>query len=115
PTVRRGRPDRGWANPAVHEECADILRSRLDRGVDGCRVDVAHGLVKAEGLPDHVPALGASGEPVPASSPTAASPFFDQDGVHEIYREWRRILDAYPGERILVAEAWVEPLERLFR
>ncbi|SII59814.1 glycosidase [Mycobacteroides abscessus subsp. abscessus] len=109
------QPDLDWSNPAVHEEFADILRFWLDRGIDGFRVDVAHGLVKAEGLPDHVPALEASGEPVPSSSPTAASPFFDQDGVHEIYREWRRILDAYPGERILVAEAWVEPLERLFR
>lgn len=109
------QPDLDWSNPAVHEAFTDILRFWLDRGVDGFRVDVAHGLVKAEGLPDHVPALGPDGSPVPASEPTAASPYFDQEGVHEIYREWRRILDAHPGERILVAEAWVEPLERLFR
>ena len=29
-----------------------MLRFWLDRGVDGFRVDVAHGLVKADGLPD---------------------------------------------------------------
>ena len=40
---------------------------------------------------------------------------WDQDGVHEIYRDWRRVLDSYDGERILVAEAWVEPAERLAR
>ena len=40
----------------------------------------------------------------PASArPTARHerlPYFDQDGVHEIYRAWRPVLDAYPGDRI---------------
>src|SRR5699024_7665298 len=40
---------------------------------------------------------------------------FDQDGVHEIYRAWRQVLEEYDGQRVLVAEAWVEPLERLAR
>jgi alpha-glucosidase len=40
---------------------------------------------------------------------------WDQDGVHEIYRQWRRVVDDYPGGRILVAEAWVSPVERLAR
>ena len=44
-----------------------------------------------------------------------SGPMWDQDGVHDIYRRWRSIADAYPGERILVAEAWVSPLERLAR
>jgi alpha-glucosidase len=33
-------------------------------------------------------------------------PYFDQPGVHDIYRSWRKILNSYPGERIGVAEAW---------
>jgi len=40
---------------------------------------------------------------------------WDQDGIHEIYREWRRTLDKYSPPRILVAEAWVQPLSRLSR
>jgi len=40
---------------------------------------------------------------------------FDQEGVHEIYREWHRVLAEYDGDRALVAEAWVEPIERLAR
>jgi alpha-glucosidase len=40
---------------------------------------------------------------------------WDQEGVHEIYRSWRRLLETYPGDRILVAEAWVAPAARLFR
>jgi alpha-glucosidase len=40
---------------------------------------------------------------------------FDQDGVHDIYRSWHRVLAEYDGDRALVAEAWVEPLTRLVR
>ena len=39
-------------------------------------------------------------------------PFFDQDGVHEIYRSWRTILAEYGGDRIAVAEAWTPSAER---
>jgi alpha-glucosidase len=103
------QPDFNWANQAVREEFRSILRFWLDRGVDGFRVDVAHGLVKPDGLPDvgranQVTLLGT--EPLS---------FFDQDGVHEIYRDWRRILDEYPGSRIGVAEAWTPTIERAAR
>ncbi|WP_448072352.1 glycoside hydrolase family 13 protein [Georgenia yuyongxinii] len=122
------QPDLNWDNPEVRAEFEDVLRFWLDRGVDGFRVDVAHGLVKAPGLPDwsgHVTMVeGAedagdlSDEPPVARAPEehhARPPMYDQDGVHEIYRAWRRVVDAYPGERILVAEAWVDPVERLAR
>src|SRR3954454_13278148 len=49
------QPDFDWSNEEVREEFRRILRFWLDRGVDGFRVDVAHGLVKAEGLPDYTP------------------------------------------------------------
>ena len=35
--------------------------------------------------------------------------------MHEIYRAWRSILDAYAPERIAVAEAWLPNLERMAR
>ncbi|GAA2792256.1 glycoside hydrolase family 13 protein [Nonomuraea dietziae] len=103
------QPDLNWDDPAVREEFRDILRFWLDRGVDGFRIDVAHGMVKAEGLPDvgddlHVEMLGHD-----------SVPYFDQDGVHEIYREWRPILDSYQDGRMAVAEAWVSSPARLAR
>src|SRR5690606_17968936 len=49
------QPDLDWSNPWVHERFLEILAFWLDRGIDGFRVDVAHGLVKAEGLPDYTP------------------------------------------------------------
>ena len=74
------QPDLNWRSPEVRDEFEGILRFWLDRGVDGFRVDVAHGMIKTE------------------------SGYFDQEEVHDIYRDWRKILDSYPGERMAVAE-----------
>ena len=47
------QPDLNWDNPEIGDEFESILRFWLDRGIDGFRVDVAHGLIKEEGLPDY--------------------------------------------------------------
>ncbi|MDY6056012.1 glycoside hydrolase family 13 protein [Micrococcus sp.] len=117
------QPDLNWENPEVREEFESILRFWLDRGVDGFRVDVAHGLIKKPGYPDaEQPRMGmvtdAGEDEDPAFDVDAhepAMPFIDQDGVHEVYRSWRRLLDSYPHEPMMVAEAWVAPLPRMFR
>ena len=101
------QPDLNWRHPEVRVEHEDILRFWLDRGVDGFRIDVAHGMIKADGLPD----VGYQGQIEMLGS--SVLPYFDQDEVHEIHRSWRRILDEYPGQRIAVAEAWAPSLERL--
>ena len=99
------QPDLNWENPEVWEMFRRVLRFWLDRGVDGFRVDVAHGLVKEKGLPDKKivanPPLGDRG------------PHWDQDGVHEVYRDWRKVLDEYGPDRMLCAEAWVLPLSKM--
>ena len=48
------QPDLDWTHPDVVALFDDVLRFWLDRGVDGFRVDVAHGLVKEAGLRDQV-------------------------------------------------------------
>ncbi|WP_245930450.1 glycoside hydrolase family 13 protein [Allonocardiopsis opalescens] len=102
------QPDFDWRNPEVRAEFADILRFWLDRGVDGFRIDVAHGLFKHPDLPD-------TGTKRSGMLDTSARPYWDQEEVHEVYREWRRILDSYPGQRIGVAEAWLPDTARLLR
>ena len=106
------QPDLNWDNPEVRAEFADVLRFWLDRGVDGFRVDVAHGLIKERSLADWTYSGAVLGGLDPLGPPP---PMWDQEGVHEIYRQWRRILEEYPGERVLVAEAWVSPADRLAR
>lgn len=106
------QPDLDWNCSRVRQAFPKILQFWLDRGVDGFRVDVAHGLVKHEDLPDW------EGNPfmIPREDPRALSrPMFDQDGVHEIYRDWRKLLEEYGKDRILVAEAGVANYSRLAR
>ena len=104
-----GQPDLNWRNPEVVSEFEDILRFWLDRGVDGFRIDVAHGLIKHADLPDwHVKSAELEGG-------GNRGPMWDQDDVHDIYRGWNAVLAEYGGDRILVAEAWVAPAERLSR
>lgn len=107
------QPDLNWRHPEVRAEFEEILRFWLDRGVDGFRIDVAHGMIKAAGLPD----VGrtADGQRQVELLGRARLPYFDQDEVHDIYRAWRPILDSYPGGRMAVAEAWAETPQRLAR
>ena len=102
------QPDFDWSNPAVQEEFRRILRFWLDRGVDGFRVDVAHGLVKTDGLPDHLPAVDADS----MGGGEENVPYWGQEGVHEIYRDWHRVLAEYDGDRALCAEAWLPTVDR---
>ncbi|HWI34575.1 MAG TPA: glycoside hydrolase family 13 protein, partial [Lapillicoccus sp.] len=113
----RKQPDLNWANLQVRAEFLDILRFWLDRGVAGFRVDVAHGLVKDPALPDWHGALRLLDSGQDDLSPDRPRhPFWDQDGVHEIYEEWRQVLDEYDEPtRVLCGEAWVQPVERLMR
>jgi alpha-glucosidase len=112
------QPDLNWHSEWVREQFRAILRFWLDRGVDGFRVDVAHGLMKAPGLPDYTApenggSMGSTGNSSEADPPTP--PYWAQDSVHEIYRDWNRVLEEYPNERVLCAEAWVEPPMKLAR
>ena len=109
------QPDLNWRHPQVRGEFEDILRFWLDRGVDGFRIDVAHGMIKAEGLPDVGFSSMTTGQRQVELLGRGRLPYFDQDEVHDIYRSWRPILDSYPGGRMAVAEAWAETPQRLAR
>jgi alpha-glucosidase len=99
------QPDFNWDNPDVRAEFEDVLRFWFDRGVDGFRIDSAAMLVKDPALTDHQPER-ADG---------AAHPFVDRDGVHDVYRAWRRIAGQYPGDRVLIGEVWLPDVERMTR
>ena len=115
------QPDLDWRNPEVGDMFDDVLRFWLDRGVDGFRVDVAHGLFKEESLRDQVVAEGEA----PSRGATAGTsmvertlrdePMWDQPEVHDVYRRWHDVLAEYDGDRMLVAEAWTQTPESMAR
>jgi alpha-glucosidase len=86
------QPDLNWDHPDVRREHEDILRFWFDRGVAGVRIDSAALLVKDPGLPE----VGASAE----------HPYEHRDEVHDVYRAWRRLADAYDEPRALIGEVW---------
>jgi alpha-glucosidase len=96
------QPDLNWWSEDLRAAFDDIIRFWLDRGVAGFRIDVAHGIVKDRELRDN---------PDPAISTYNAN----RDDVHEVFRRWRRVVDEYEPQRVLLGETWVMELERLAR
>lgn len=100
------QPDFNWHNREVRDDFLRTLRFWSDRGVDGFRVDVAHGLAKA--LPDPLPPQSVVDELLTDGTHV----IWDRDDVHEIYAEWRQVFDEYDPPRTAVAEAWVDASRR---
>lgn len=94
------QPDLNWDNPEVFDDFEKTLRFWLERGVDGFRIDVAHGMAKPPGLPDMEyldnRLLRAKDE----------DPRFDNPNVHAIHRGIRAVIDDYPGA-VSIGEVWV--------
>ncbi len=98
------QPDWNWRDPLTVALFDDVVRFWFDRGVDGLRIDVAHGLFKAPGLPN----FGATAMAQPMrlrSNPLAC----DREDVHQVYRRWRALADDYSPPRVLIGEANLAP------
>jgi alpha-glucosidase len=94
------QPDLKWENPEVAADLERTLRFWLDRGVDGFRIDVAHGMAKPAGLPDMPNPIKIC----PGLHDTHGADIrFDADSVHDIHRMIRKVLDEYPA-RVAVGE-----------
>ena len=117
------QPDLNWENEDVANDFEKTLRFWLDLGVDGFRIDVAHGLAKENILVDHHDPQGLSDalrldaqmSAEKRGELLASAPFFDRDGVHDVYRNWRKVFDSYNRDIMAVAEAWVHPPVRAMR
>ncbi|MFT8593483.1 MAG: glycoside hydrolase family 13 protein [Bifidobacterium sp.] len=101
-----GQPDLNWKNEEVRQDFLKTLRFWCDHGVDGFRVDVAHGLAKDLDRDDLDAWDVDVFKPIPSDG---SDPVYDRNEVHEIYREWRKVFNQYDPPRFAVAEAWVNP------
>jgi len=115
------QPDLNWENPEVMADFEKTIRFWIDLGADGFRIDVAHGLAKEAIHVDHHDPQGLSDalrldvlmDAEERTAYLANIPFFDREGVHDIYRQWRKIFDSYGDRDIMaVAEIWVHPPKR---
>jgi len=104
----REQPDLDWHNPAVQGEFDAIFRFWLDRGVDGIRIDVAHGLFKDPDLADEP-------EPVPGAELHSFDRrrAIDRPELHPLYRRLRALVDEYDGDRFLVGEVFFRDPQRV--
>jgi alpha-glucosidase len=101
------QPDLNWDNEEVREDFLKTLRFWSDRGVDGFRVDVAHALRK-----DLTEPLPSKATLPRQSESNGVHPLWDRDDVHDIYVEWRKVLNEYDPPRSAVAEAFVPAARR---
>jgi alpha-glucosidase len=90
------QPDLNWANPDVREAMHDTLRFWLERGVDGFRIDVVHALGKDQTFPDY-----------PENEAGIVVAVHDYPKTHDYVRAIRRVLEDYPGERVMVGEVYL--------
>jgi alpha-glucosidase len=96
------QPDLNWRNPQVRKAMYDAMRFWLDRGVAGFRIDAVSRLFEDPNLHDDpiLPGKNAYGDPNIAHKYTDNLP-----EVHEVLREMRKIVDAYPGNPVMISEA----------
>jgi len=95
------QPDLNWEHAEVRADFIETLNFWARLGVDGFRVDVAHGLVKD--LSEPYPSLPAfqTEDYIPEDG---SHPLFDRDDLLEVYAEWRKVLDSYSPPLIAVGE-----------
>jgi len=101
------QPDLNWRNPETRAAMFDVARFWLDRGIDGFRIDVAPMVMKDPELRDNPP----HPEPDAATNSRLGSWLsqlhlhdLNHPDMHELYRDFRRLLESYPGDRVSIGE-----------
>ena len=109
------QPDLNWRNPDVADDFEAILRWWMDRGIDGFRVDVAHGLIKDARLRDNpqIAPLVPGMDPLAAFEALEHRHDMDQLQNTEIFRRWREICG--PREVMLLGEVNAPSPDRMAR
>jgi alpha-glucosidase len=100
------QPDWNWDNPEIEADFLETLKFWADRGVDGFRIDVAHGLKKDLSEPLRMCNTIEYEEP---RNTEGNGILMDRNEVIEVYKTWRKLFNSYDPPRVAVAEANVHP------
>ncbi len=101
-TYLKEQPDLNWRNPEVKEAMFSVVRFWLERGVDGFRVDAAHGFMKDPALRDNPPNRNNAATGCESMGVYDSQLHINDRGhrdIHVVYRELRALLDEYSRER----------------
>jgi alpha-glucosidase len=102
-----GQPDLNYRNPQVVTAMHEAIRFWLARGADGYRVDVLSALVKDAAFRDNPPLEHFDrGAMTDVALKQRHLHDVDQPEVHEIVRGFRRVLEEFGGDRVMVGEVW---------
>jgi alpha-glucosidase len=104
-TFLKEQPDLNWRNPEVRAAMFDVARFWLDRGVDGFRIDVAPMVMKDPDLRDNpVNTEWAPGDPRGSWGMQHHDNDHAHPDMHGLYRDFRSLLESYPGDRVSIGE-----------
>lgn len=106
------QPDLNWSNPAVQKAMFDVVRFWLDRGVAGFRFDAITTLFEDPQLRNEASlgGLNVYGDP-------NISMEYQEDlpRNHDVVRDLRKVIDSYPGDRVMIGETYLPNVEDLNR
>jgi alpha-glucosidase len=109
-----GQPDLNWRNPEVRAAMLDTLRFWLNRGVDGFRMDVIYMIWKHPDMPDQPWDEQAKGRgEYDLYSRQRQIYSMNYDGIHEIIKQIRGVLDEFGDDKLMIGEIWLPLEERL--
>ncbi len=104
------QPDLNWRNPQVQKAMFAACRFWLDKGVAGFRLDAVPTLFEDPQFRDEkvLPGTNVYGDPNLDDSYTNNLP-----QVHVVMRALRKLVDSYPGNRVLIGETYLPNIEEL--
>ena len=105
------QPDLNWRNPAVEKAMFDACRFWLNKGVAGFRLDAIPELFEDPELRDEkiLPGTNEVGDPNEEQNRTENLP-----EVHVVMRALRKMIDSYPGNRVLIGETYLSNIQSQF-
>jgi alpha-glucosidase len=106
------QPDLNWRNPAVEKAMFGAVRFWLDKGVAGFRLDAVPTLFEDPTLKDEavLPGTNKFGDPKESTALQDNLP-----EVHGVMRDLRKVVNSYPGDRVLIGETYLPNVQELMK